>query len=648
MPEYLLVGSRNPGYGQGSALTYYVSPLGRSFSLGAEAQLQVKVYESYTLKNAFVRIIANTLNNTTMVRSRVNGANGNQVISITTTQTGVFEDVVNSDALSNGDLFCFSVDTTAAGAGTVTWTIFSFLLETATNTTPILSSQGRWGTNNAAGFTRFAPIIGNLDTTDLATSTEAKAEYKFRANSTLSKLRVYFSANGFGGNVVCTIRINNGNGNLTISSSASGAFEDVGNTDVISAGDDVNIQYVLPSEPDDDAWIARVQVTSDSDGMQIAATNHLGDTQPDSTTSYIPLCGESGITNAVEAQMQVKARAIFTLANMYVNANTNTLNGAAVYRLRINGGNGNLTISVAAAQTGQFEDLVNSDDIIATDLLNWSCVTAGSSGDIEMNAVGGEISLEPPAQDISLAGAIGTVEAIGSHVVAGPIIASSIATVEGLGSLEVLSGISPSGIGTVEAIGSLVIAGPIIAQGVASVEGLGSPQLNLTIYLVGVASVQALGGPQVNLWVHPDGVASVEGIGSLIIAGPIIATGVASVEGIGSPQVNFILRPSGVASIEGLGTPVLTMYAFPMPADALGFILEARDSSDELLAIFHNAFEIGLVEEVNRPPMLNFKLPSDDSKLAFVISANELWLRNYKTGALLYKFLLSKRKDIRV
>ncbi len=84
------------------------------------------------------------------------------------------------------------------------------------------------------------------------------------------------------------------------------------------------------------------------------------------------------------------------------------------------------------------------------------------------------------------------------------------------------------------------------------------------------------------------------------------------------------------------------------PAEALGFILEARNSSGDLLAILHNAFQIGLVEEVNRPPMLNFKLPSDDSKLAFVISANELWLRNYKTGALLYKFLLSKRKDIRV
>ncbi len=392
MPDYLLVSSKNPGFGQGSAVTRYASPLGRIGStIGTELLQNLAVYESYTLKNAFVRIIANTLNNTTVVRSRVNGANGNQSISIPTTQTGVFEDAVNSDALSNEDLFCFSIDTTAAGAGTVTWTIFSFILETAANTTPILSSHGEWTVVADSNITRFAPIIGNLDGTDVTTFTEAKAEYKFRVASTLSKLRVYFRTNGFAGNVVCTIRINNGNGNLTISSSASGAFEDVGNTDAISAGDDVNIQYLLPNEPSDDMKIARVQVTSDSLGMQIAATNHLGATQPDSTTSYIPLCGVSGITNTVEAQMRVKARAVFTLANMYVNANTNTLNGAAVYRLRINGGNGNLAITVNAAQTGQFEDLVNSDDIIATDLLNWSCVTAGSSGVIEMNAVGGEL-----------------------------------------------------------------------------------------------------------------------------------------------------------------------------------------------------------------------------------------------------------------
>lgn len=392
MPEYLLVSSRNPGFGQGSGFTYYWNPIGAiSSSLTGEVYQQVKVYESYTLKNAFVRIITNTLNNTTVVRSRINGVNGNQSISILTTQTGIFEDTVNSDALVNGDLFCFSTDTTAAGAGTVTPTIFSFILETASNTTPIISSQGEWTVSGDAGFTRFAPIIGYLDDTNITTSTEAKAKYKFRAASTLSKLRVYFRTNGFTGNVVVTIRINNANGNLTISSSASGAFEDVGNTDAISAGDDVNVQYVLPSEPSDDMRIARVQVTSDSTGQQIATTNHSAGTQQgDGVTNYYPLSGRSNVINATESQLQCKARSVFTLANMYVLINANSIDGNSVFRLRKNGGNGNLVITVASTNTGQFEDVGNSDDIVATDLINYSCVTAGSSGTIDVGAIGVE------------------------------------------------------------------------------------------------------------------------------------------------------------------------------------------------------------------------------------------------------------------
>jgi len=80
---------------------------------------------------------------------------------------------------------------------------------------------------------------------------------------------------------------------------------------------------------------------------------------------------------------------------------------------------------------------------------------------------------------------------------------------------------------------------------------------------------------------------------------------------------------------------------------ALPFILEARNSSDELLAIFENAHSISLTEELNRPPMLDFLLPADDDKLTHISRSNQVWLRNYDTGVVLYKFVLGRRGDSR-
>ncbi len=84
-----------------------------------------------------------------------------------------------------------------------------------------------------------------------------------------------------------------------------------------------------------------------------------------------------------------------------------------------------------------------------------------------------------------------------------------------------------------------------------------------------------------------------------------------------------------------------------IPPIALRYIIEVRNSSDELLAILQNAHGIKLVEEVNRPPLLDFKLPADDSKLTHINRSNQIWLRDYETGDVVYKFVLSRRGDSR-
>lgn len=77
------------------------------------------------------------------------------------------------------------------------------------------------------------------------------------------------------------------------------------------------------------------------------------------------------------------------------------------------------------------------------------------------------------------------------------------------------------------------------------------------------------------------------------------------------------------------------------------YIIEVRDSSGDLVSVLHNAYGISFSEAINEAPLLDFSIPADDSKAADLTIANEVWLRNYKTGTIVKKFRPSHRRDMR-
>lgn len=82
-------------------------------------------------------------------------------------------------------------------------------------------------------------------------------------------------------------------------------------------------------------------------------------------------------------------------------------------------------------------------------------------------------------------------------------------------------------------------------------------------------------------------------------------------------------------------------------ASALKYILELRDGNGDLVSILQNAYGISFSEMTNEAPLQSFSIPADDDKAVGLTRANELWLRNYKTGAVMRKFRLNARRDIR-
>lgn len=111
---------------------------------------------------------------------------------------------------------------------------------------------------------------------------------------------------------------------------------------------------------------------------------HVSNTSFASGTSggFMPLSGGGGGsgTSFTEAHNQIKSRAAYTLKSAYVVTQSNTRNGTGTVVSRINGVNGNVSVSITASTTGEFSDTTHTDSIASTNLINWSCTFAGSSG----------------------------------------------------------------------------------------------------------------------------------------------------------------------------------------------------------------------------------------------------------------------------
>jgi len=371
------------GYLQDHDITRYYPVAGDLDFDEIEAQVQTLVRDSYTLANLEVRITGNTMAAATTVRSRINGGNGTQSVSIGAGATGIFTDAVNSDALVSGDLIN-SVVITPESLGA--WIKTSIIAYTLTNSTCILACVYAPGTLNEE--TEYYPVGGFLS----GDTVETTAQYRYRVAATLSNFRIYASENTLDGETTARVRVNGANGNqvVTVGAGLTGGFEDAENTDVIAAGNLLNYQAIAGGTGLIRLSVMQVKVTST--GQHLMQSRALVGLKIYGRTRYLAITGNLQIDSTTEAHAQSYAKATLTGKNMFVRVETNTLDGVATIRTRKNGANGNLSVSVPAGNSGEFEDLENSDSYVATDEINWQTVTGGGSGSIGLNIIGLEIN----------------------------------------------------------------------------------------------------------------------------------------------------------------------------------------------------------------------------------------------------------------
>src|SRR5690349_17266000 len=98
--------------------------LGSAFS-AAESNAQITRRVPGVESNLYIRVNTNDRGTSTL-RFRINGGDGNQVVSITASTTGEFEDTSNTDTIAAGDLTDYQI-TGGAGGTTLTFGIVSTL-----------------------------------------------------------------------------------------------------------------------------------------------------------------------------------------------------------------------------------------------------------------------------------------------------------------------------------------------------------------------------------------------------------------------------------------------------------------------------------------------------------------------------------------
>lgn len=114
---YLWVGTDGPGTAVDDGLTRYIALAGEAPSTSTtESDTEYTPQSNVTLSNLVAKIPFNNTPSGTVIRTRKNGGNGNQSITLGSSQTGTFEDTTNTDSLAGGtDTANYQVVTQSGG-----------------------------------------------------------------------------------------------------------------------------------------------------------------------------------------------------------------------------------------------------------------------------------------------------------------------------------------------------------------------------------------------------------------------------------------------------------------------------------------------------------------------------------------------------
>lgn len=368
----------------GATTVWGVIGSSRSSVFGTESQSHITIKTPGTLSFLWIRITISATVATATMTTRKNSGAGNQTVSIGAATTGEFSDVTNSDSLSAGDEWNWEI-AVPAGGGLTLGAVRSVFAATSNSMMWHVAVIGPSQSLN--GVTQFYPLNGFHGS---GSTTEANWQHTATAAATFGGLGCQVRTNTKGGNSFLRLRKNGGNGNsvVTIGGAVTGLLQDVTNTDSVSVADLTN--YSIDFFADANAlrfWTIGVEaVSSASQGTFITPQGDLPTAIALSVTTYF---GVGNASASVPATAELNVRQDIPIAgtvdkgNVYIVANT--LVGDTTFRLRKNGADAAVLMTVGTATTGWFSDASNSESWAANDEASWQVITPAVGTSIQFN-----------------------------------------------------------------------------------------------------------------------------------------------------------------------------------------------------------------------------------------------------------------------
>lgn len=313
------------------------------------------------------------------VRFRKNAGNGNQLVSTPDGTAGITTDSVNSDSVVSGDAIAvlYSVASGVYNIRSV------FGVYQASSGHVCLYAQALRIANTQDSTNRFVPMVGG-DFSDVWSATESQSQVRIAGS--LGNFHGYISANARTSTTTLKTRVNGADGTcaLTITAGSTGLFEDTSNTDSIVSGDLLSV-CMTTGAGSGEAIMARIvgsTITASSGNSNDVMSGGPVSLSFNASTRYCAIIGIfDGVTT--EAQAQIKHYFPVSASKLRWKLTANTFASDGTVISRVNGGNGNQTLTLGAGLTGWFEDTSNSDTLAENDLF-CTALSGGTSGSISV------------------------------------------------------------------------------------------------------------------------------------------------------------------------------------------------------------------------------------------------------------------------
>lgn len=390
--------------------TIYYAIAGGLDGDGTETNWQTPLGTAGKVSDLNVRISANTIATTASTLTVRKGASNTVVtVSIGAGSTGVFTDTTNSVDVVASDLLDYALVTPNTSGSLVVRNISVKVyggirkvvgesVEQAEVVNQLLTPEKAQAFLQASGTSQTISAnttnyIGTGTSTIVLSTTENLRKIKYRTAGTMTNLLALITANSLSVTLSIKQRKNgaDGSGALSITTGATGAFEDTSGSDSVSAGDDLDYSVSAPAGSGSatlqyvsslfDAKTTPGTITRMVNGYAVALSTA-------NATRYCHFGGVLSTGQTVETNEQAKVKMAGTVKNLAVYISANARTNTTTVITRKNTADGNVTVSIGSGATGLFEDTSNSDSVAVDDLINLKFTTGSGNQSITFEWMG--------------------------------------------------------------------------------------------------------------------------------------------------------------------------------------------------------------------------------------------------------------------